>query len=625
MPTSRHPNARALAGGTLSSMQRALVVPLLAALLACSGDAAENRADVGSAADDGRADVVATADGEAGDAGDTSSVDAGPLALALPGPQSIDEERELRLSVRASGGAGPARLFLESLPPGAAWDEPSGTLTFTPDFTQGGATWHVAVTADDGVTRVRGGFDVTANDTIRPPTPKITATSAQSGYARLTVTQTTDTFLDAPGHAGRTFTANVIVPTAIAAGAKLPVRVGLHGFGASPASGGWSGEFRVFPADPNDTYWWGYSDQLPAGAPTKGTVPDYTARRVLHLLAWLKSTQAAADPERVYLDGSSMGGAGAMTLGLLHARHFCHVRASFGQAIPKNHRPTRLAQLGGIWGTPALDLDDGHGLGVYTRGDLTRALRDSSEAREQFLTLHHTKDDDTIHFGAVVLPSPLTATTFYESLEQHHVGHFASWDEGGHGIDDPLLGAQWWTKGWDPVFDATALLRLHQAFPAFSRSSADEDAGDGKGNGKQPWSAQSGYAGDVTVIGDTGWTGAIAGAHNRFLRWDGTRLVDTLDRFELPLRVLDGAGGAPPRAGYPTTGDKLGGLVSAPPVVVDVTPRRTQSFRLRPGERVAWTFGAASGTATADASGAVTIPRLALGTAWTTLALVRAP
>ncbi len=609
----------------------ALSVSALATLLACSSSGAGSGADAGAPADQGLdatpLDAISDATPrDATDATDATDAPGAPLSLTLPGPQSVDEERELRLSLAALGGAGGARVFLEAMPPGAQWDEASGTFAFTPDFTQGGATWHVSVTADDGVTRVHGTFDVTANDSIRPPAPKVTATTTQSGYLQLTVTQTTDAFLDAPGFAGRTFTANVSVPTGTAAGAKLPVRVGLHGFASSPAADGWSGEFRIYPSDPNDTYWWGYSDQLPGGAPTKGTVPDYTARRVLHLLAWLKSTQAAVDPERVYLDGWSMGGAGAMTLGLLHARHFCHVRASFGQAIPKNHRPSRLAQLAGLWGTAALDLDDGHGLGVFTRGDLTRALgdlRDTPDARDQFLTLHHAKDDATIHFGAVVLPSPLTATTFYASLQQNHVGHFASWDEGGHGIDDPVLGAQWWTAGWDPVFDSTALLRLHQAFPAFSASGADEDPGDGKGNGRQPWSAESGYAGNVAVAGDTGWTGAIAGARNRFLRWDATRLVDTLDRFELPLRALDGPGSAPPRAGYPTTGDKLG-AGSGPPVLVDVTPRRTQSFRLRPGERVAWSFGAASGTATADATGAVTIPRLALTTSWTTLVLARA-
>jgi hypothetical protein len=110
---------------------------------------------------------------------------------------------------------------------------------------------------------------------------------------------------------------------------------------------------------------------------------------VLRLLEWVLSTYPSADPERVYLEGISMGGAGAMTLGLLHARHFCHVQAFYGQAIPRNHRPSRLAQLSGLWGAPAAGLDDGEGLAAWDRMDLTRVIAELPEARD--------------HAGAVVL------------------------------------------------------------------------------------------------------------------------------------------------------------------------------------------------------------------------------
>jgi Big-like domain-containing protein len=148
------------------------------------------------------------------------------------------------------------------------------------------------------------------------------------------------------------------------------------------------------------------------------------------------------------------------------------------------------------------------------------------------------------------------------------------------------------------------------------------DSPGGAGNGKQPWNAESGYAGKLDVPGDTGWDGAIAGAINRSLRWDATRTVDTLDAFSVPITVLDGQGGAPPKAGYPTTGDKLDGTA---PVKVDVTLRRAQAFRCKPGEAIAWTFGAASGKVIAGASGDVTIPVLAVTTGWTVLSLTRSP
>ncbi len=545
---------------------------------------------------------------------------AAELRLVLPGAQRVDEDQALAVDLRTEGGAGTPRVFIEGLPPGAIWDEAGGRLSFTPDFTQGGATWHVTVTADDGRARVRGGFDIEAVDTIRPPAPVIATTTIQAGYTVVRLTQVTDAFLDSPGHAGRSFTAVVTVPTAASATNRLPVRVGFHGFSSQPSTDGSAAEFRVYPSDPANTYWWGYSALQPgtAGNPTTGTVPDYTIRRALHLLAWVLATYPGADPDRIYTEGDSMGAAGAMVVGLLHARHFCHVRGAFGQAIAKHHRPSRAAQLATFWGAPALDLDDGRGMGVWSRQDLARALRDEPEARDQFLTIKHGKDDPTVHFGAVILPSPLTQTSFYGALQGLRVGHHAIWDEGGHFESDPVLGGAWWTT-WDPVFDATSSLVRGRAFPAFSAASTDRNPGTGAGNGQQPWSSESGYAGLVSVPGDTGWDGQVAGGLNRSLRWDATKLVDTIDRFELPLRVIDGPGGAPPAAGYPTTGDKLDGT---PPVAVDVTPRRVQAFRCRPGEQIRWQLGAQQGTATADATGAITV-RVSLDTAWATLVLTR--
>ena len=43
----------------------------------------------------------------------------------------------------------------------------------------------------------------------------------------------------------------------------------------------------------------------------------------------------------------------------------------------------------------------------------------------------------------------------------------------------------------------------------------------------------------------------IAGALNRFLRWDASATVDTLDRFAVPLHVHDGDGQAPMKISNP--------------------------------------------------------------------------
>ncbi len=96
--------------------------------------------------------------------------------------------------------------------------------------------------------------------------------------------------------------------------------------------------------------------------------------------------------------------------------------------------------------------------------------------------------------------------------------------------------------------------------------------------------------------------------------------MDEHDLFSIPVRVKTGRGAPPPRAGYPTVGDRYDGPI---PLMVDVTPRRLQRFHVRPGEPIHWTFGPLEGTALADHTGAVTVPQLPLTTDWQTLVLQR--
>lgn len=536
-----------------------------------------------------------------------------PPEISDPGDQVVEEDALLQVSVAVSDADGdPVRVWATGLPPGARWDERARMLEFRPDFIQGGKVWDVTITADDGGHRRSLTFNIEVSDTIAPPMPEVVDTVVFDDYTRLELAQVTDEYLDSPGYAGREFVAYVTVPHDATEDEPMPVRVNLHGFGSPPAMSGSYREFRIGPHDPSNTYWWGYDAALPEGEATGEHVPDYTLRRTLHLVEWVLENYPEADAGRVFAGGSSMGGAGALTLGLMHARHFAYLSAVLGQAIPKNHRPTRLTQLAKLYGptdSPVWDLLD-----------LTRALGELPEATEQYVFVRHGKDDPTIHFGAAVLPSPLTGDSLYDALQGLGVGHMAVWDEGGHGPADPVMGSGWWDDGFSPMHDDTTFLRRDLAFPAFALSSADGDPGDGTGNGKRAWSANKGYAGDYTVAGDTGWTGDIAGAFNRFLRWDAAQLVDTLDRFAVPLHVHDGDGSDPPKAGYPSKRDRFDGEL---PVVVDVTPRRTQAFRAYPGERVEWRYGEQRGEVQAGEDGSIRVEGLELDFEWRTLELVR--
>ncbi len=541
----------------------------------------------------------------------------GPPSIDPPGDLSVDEDHTLSLQVEVHPNAtSEVRVMAAGLPPGARWKEDARRLVFTPDFIQGGQSWKVTLTASSAHGATSETFTLTVNDTIQPPWPTVAKTEVGSGYKSLWLDQKTDAYLDSPGHAGRVIQARVIVPDEASDSNRVPVRVYLHGFGGGPYDGTSSGgQFRIYPHDPMNSYWWGYAASLP-GAPPSGTVPNYTQRRVLHLLEWVLRQQTGADPNRVYVTGGSMGGAGAATLGFTYARHFAFVEATIGQTVPRNHRPSRLQQLSGLWGTPEANLPDGTALengqplGVWDRQDLCRLLRDSAEARTLHIHTKHGKDDPTIHFGAVTLPSPITQRSFLDALRDHRVGHYVVWDEGGHGSPDPLMPSGWWDDGWSRLSDAKAFLRSDLPFPAFSMASHDWNPGDGSGNGKQPWSNDTGYAGKEGVAGDTGWSGDIAGARNRFLRWDSTGIKDTTTQLVVPLYAVDGQGGDAPKAGYPTTEDRIDRSL---PFEVDVTIRRSRGFVCRKGETIAWAFGGASGKAIAGDDGEVTIEKLKLG------------
>lgn len=523
----------------------------------------------------GRYPLVVRRDGAEAPAVDVEVGNSKPVVDAVE--IEIAEQETARIPVRASDPDGDPTVALAiDLWPGAYFDPKTDEVVFTPDFIQGGKTFRGTLVARDRTATGTATVTVTVRDSIRPPAPKIIETTEADDHRRFAARQTTDDFLDPTG---RDYEVRLVVPRE---GDDLPLRVYLHPFGEHPYRGSGRGDqFCVYPDDPDDTYWYGRLDR-------RGSPKPFTIRRVLHLVEWLLETQPRIDPERVYVHGVSMGGAGAITVGALHARHFAFAEGLIGQLVPKRHRPQRVRQLSGLWGPPSK---------FWDTADVPRLLVESYEAQNQFYFTRHGKDDPVIHFGAVLFESPLVGLSWYGALQRERAGHYVVWDEGSHGPPDPELGKDWWVDGWDRAFDATTRLRRNRAFVAFSRSTLDDDPGSAKGDGTRPFHVDLGYSGKLEVVGDQGWGGDRAGAFNRYLRWDGSKLIDELDRFVVPLR-------------------------SAKPATVDVTPRRVRRFVLRPDEAVRYRFGAQTGTANADARGRVTV-RLSVTTDWQPLELVR--
>ncbi len=514
------------------------------------------------------------------------------VLLVNPGPQTFDEEQEYSLAITARAST---RIFVSGMPPGMHWDEVNRRFDFRPDFIQGGRSWQVTMEAIDGTESSTETFTVTVNNTIQPPWPTITNRVDQSNIIKLTVSQTTDDFLDSPGHAGRQFTANLTIPTASGQENPLPLRIALHGRGGEPGTAGRTGFFGVAPHDPENTWWTGYNEQLPGSPVTTGTVPNYTQRRIMHLLSFLMENYPGVDPERVWVDGLSMGGTGSFFLSINYARHFSQVISGIGGTTPHLLSNGQQEQLTSFWGSVELGLPSDKGGNIWELYDSSRAALNDPDFRNLHFTTTSGQNDTTIPFTGMVGISPVTGKSFLSVLQEEGIGHFIVWDQRGHSYADKELGEVWWSP-----LDETSFLRRDLAFPAFTNCSADDNPGEPDGLG--------------------GFTGALRGALNRYLRWDSANIIDTRDRLEMPLRVDIDTTGTPPAAGYPPTGN---GYFGPPPITTDVTIRRIQQFQTLPGEEINWTYNGVSGTIYANGDGSLTVRGLEITSSFVPLILTR--
>ncbi|MEN0067335.1 MAG: hypothetical protein AAGA48_34715 [Myxococcota bacterium] len=500
----------------------------------------------------------------------------------MPQVVTVDEERPLDLHLDVPPRT---RVAMTGLPTGARFMEAERRLVFTPDAIQGPATHAVTVVLRNDNEVREHAMSLVIRDAVALPPIRVTDREVLTDVTILHLEQTTTAWLDVEK---RSFEATLSIPHP--ASERLPVLVRMHGFGDAAFDIEPSFDAIVLrPEDPDTTYWWGY--QAP-----NGTFVPYTLRRVLHLLGWVIEQFPQADPERVRVEGMSMGGFGALMFGAHHARHIAMVDARLSQPVPLLHRDHRIRSLRDVWGpTPAP-----RGPDPWKLGDFTWLLRHQPATREQLYYLRNRKDDSAIFFRSFGGPSPFTRRSTVTALAEFTAGHVVYWDEGSHTEPDPLLHEDWWESESDLLLDGTTFVARSLSFPAFTQASDDSDPGDGQRRPGVPLRQDGDYSGHVAVPYDSGWSGDRTGTINHGLRWDARRLVDTWERWSVPLRT---------KGGQPRT--------------VAVTPRRVQAFHLKPGEAVDWQYGTQQGRVRADAAGAVTISDLPIDGQWRSLDLFR--
>ncbi|HRT96394.1 MAG TPA: hypothetical protein P5532_18370, partial [Planctomycetota bacterium] len=174
----------------------------------------------------------------------------------------------------------------------------------------------------------------------------------------------------------------------------------------------------------------------------------------------------------------------------------------------------------------------------------------------------------------------------YGAYPAHTIGDFGfmPWPEMIHAMASTkrAFAANWSSNGPGPIGPLRELMpriRLHQSLPAFGRCSLDHSPGDG-----DHADAEKG------------------GGINLYQLWEPETLVDEPARWEITL--------------------SLRGDCPYPECTTDLTPRRCQKFRAKPGDVFKWSAASLeeggplqSGTATADRWGLVTVEGLRLSKA----------
>jgi pimeloyl-ACP methyl ester carboxylesterase len=308
-------------------------------------------------------------------------------------------------------------------------------------------------------------------------------------------------------------------------------------------------------------WWTGYHEQYYAprqagdSAWKTGVVRPYTQKRLLSFVDWLGS-RLSLDRSRFFVSGSSMGGSGSIMMAIRHPD-----RIAWGLGWVGVHIPRESPQFKGsyelVWGRPELNVKFEDGTPVWDYYDDAEYVRRHPAAPIGLLTFSNGKNDGGIGWSQAV--------RFVKALQEARQPHLFVWGQNGHGER-----ARMPDNGGERVNPLD--LRVDQSLPAFTRSSLDDDPGDGNPS-----------------------TGAPAGQINASLAWTPDSIRDEKDEWVITLRLAEGSKG--------------------PGATADVTPRRLQRFKLQPGDRVQWANSingreAQTGEAVADQWGLVTLPQV---------------
>ena len=377
---------------------------------------------------------------------------------------------------------------------------------------------------------------------------------------------------------GRPFDYLVAIPP----GVRLPALIGIHMHswgGSMTGDYGWwfnaeKGAVLVssneFPYD-----WWTGYHELYGKRPLKtqadwqaGVVRPYTQRRLLAFVDWIGTTMPI-DRSRVFAAGISMGGSGSIMLAIRNPERIAWTVSWVGIHVP-HQSPQFKSSYELVYGPPDWAVRYEDGTPVWDYFNYVWYLRRYPGRDVGFISFSNGRNDYAIGWAAAI--------EFLRALQETRQPHSFWWGMDGHG-----------QRAYMPATNGqrvmTLDLRTDQSLPAFTRGTLDDDPGNG-----------------------TADSGAPQGNVNGYLTWKPETIIDDVNRWSIVIALIEQS----PRA----------------TAAVDVTPRRLQRFKLKPGDRVEWTNVMPSapeqkGVVVADQWGLITVPQVQVARAGSRLTVTR--
>ena len=368
---------------------------------------------------------------------------------------------------------------------------------------------------------------------------------------------------------GKPYDYVVAVPPNLAKPA--PVGIHLHCWGASLNGGyGWwykgeDGHILIASNQIPYDWWTGYHELYFDAPPSeeawkRGVVRPYSQVRMFSFLDWV-TTRWDVDLTRTHVAGSSMGGSGSPMLAIRFSDRISWATAWVGVHIPAK-TPHFKGSYERVYGKQQWDVKFEDGNSVWDHFSDAWYLRKNPKKEIGLICFSNGMND-----GGIGWPQ---AVEFYRAIQDTRRPHIFVWGQRGHGQRAQL-----------PISLSDRHmpmdLRTDQSQPAFTDCSLDDDPGNG----------------------DPG-DGDARGQVNLYLYWETDDVVDQPDRWEMTVALVEKA--------------------PQDDCTVDVTPRRVQKFKPKPGVKVQWTSTSISdgkqvqsGEATIDELGLITLEKVTVG------------